>query len=49
MVDVIALDTSASLADWISAIGQAAGAVGTVAAVVVALFLPDGSGQGYVR
>ncbi|WP_199513888.1 hypothetical protein [Nucisporomicrobium flavum] len=40
MVDVIALDTSASLADWISAIGQAAGAVGTVAAVVVALFLP---------
>ena len=40
MVDVIALDTSASLADWISAIGQAAGAVGTVAAVVLALFLP---------
>ena len=40
MVDVVALDTSASLADWISAIGQAAGALGTVAAVVVALFLP---------
>lgn len=36
---------SASTADWIAAIGQAVGAVGTLAAVVVALAVSRRDGQ----